>query len=333
MDTTNLLREGIAAVKAGQRQYARELFLELVELDPTNDLAWMWLSGLLDSREEQIKALENSLAISKGGPELEKGLHHLGHPEIGPELARFRSAVKLIEAGNRSRGRTILEQIIAENKDNERAWMAMSGLSEDDEEQVTALENVIRINPNNFKARERLTTVQHKLYQHYLQLGRVYQRRGELKQAIGAYQSAERFASTGSFRAAAQQRWQMIQSVGQDRRMKTSHSTVTLVRMAIGPPLIFVILVFIQSGLNTGQMLTFIFCLSGLAVTLGSLLAVASTYTPYHPLWIRIWGEKGLTDNRKRILLRNLGILIMLVPFIAWLLSAIGRLDLSSGIF
>jgi tetratricopeptide (TPR) repeat protein len=332
MDTKNLLREAIEAFKAGQRQYARELFLELVEVEPTNDLAWCWLSGLLDGRDEQIKALENALALASGGKDVEDRLHLLGEPDVGPELARFREALRAIEAGERNRGRAILEGILADNKDHERAWMALSDLAKDKEEQVAALEHVLRINPNNFKARERLTTTQHILYQDYLLLGREYQRKGELARAVEAYQSAERHASTGSFRSAAQQRWQMIQFQDQFRKEKSSSPNLTLIRLAAGPPIIYAMLILIHSGLAP-QQIEPAFWLGGILVIFGSLLRAASAHTPYHPIWTAIWGEKGLSNRQARSFLQNLGTLLLLVPFFYWLVVVISQLIESDGLF
>src|SRR5262245_8599662 len=56
-----LLREGIAAAKQGNRVTARELLEDAVALDPENELAWLWLSGLADSYEEAAAHLHRVL--------------------------------------------------------------------------------------------------------------------------------------------------------------------------------------------------------------------------------------------------------------------------------
>jgi tetratricopeptide (TPR) repeat protein len=323
MASATLLREAIAAVKAGQRQYARELFLELVEVDPTNELAWVWLSGLLESREEQIRALENSITISKGGPGLEGRLQRLDRVRTGPELEQFRAAIKALDGGDRKRGKSLLEQVVASNRDHERAWMTLADLSADDEEQVSALEQVVRINPNNFKARERLTKVQHLLYQSYLSLGRSMQQQGDLDRAINAYKAAEKYASTGSFREAARQRWQLVET--RSEPIVPSGLTAGTVFSAGGPPLLFFILVLVQSDLRLEQLSPFyIYCTGGLAVTAGSLLLTASKYTPRRPMW----GSTGLAASGTKAWVRAFGWLLLLLPFLLWLLGAAARMDL-----
>lgn len=318
MASTTLLREAIAAVKAGQRQYARELFLELVELEPINEIAWIWLSGLLERREDQIIALENSIIIGKGGANLESRLKYLGDAETSPEAARLRKALAHLEKGNRVQGTALLRKILGANPDNERAWMAMANVAEDGEQQVTALEHVLRINPNNFKAREKLTTAQHLLYKKYLGHGRSFQQQGELTQAVEAYKLAENYASSGSFKAAARQRWELVESKGSGYARK--NPTIMLIRLAAGPPLLFALLLLIQSGLKPWQLSPFLlYCLGGLMVTLGSLMAVGSIRVPHHPIWVRNWGPDGLTDPGTKSLIRWTGILLALIPFAVWL--------------
>lgn len=64
MPAADLLRRGIEAAHADRKIEAREIFLQVVEVDPRNELAWMWLSGLVDDLEDQIVACENVLTIN-----------------------------------------------------------------------------------------------------------------------------------------------------------------------------------------------------------------------------------------------------------------------------
>jgi hypothetical protein len=60
------LREAITAAKTGQRQKARDLLLALVEQEPRNEMAWLWLSEVVDDLEDKMIALENALTINPG---------------------------------------------------------------------------------------------------------------------------------------------------------------------------------------------------------------------------------------------------------------------------
>jgi hypothetical protein len=330
MVSSTLLREAIAAVKAGQRQYARELFLELVELDPVNETAWIWLSGLLETREDQIKALENSILISKGGPNLESRLQTVGGSEIAPETASLRAAISAAESGQPAKAKALLQQIVASNQDNERAWMALVDVTNDVEQQVVALEHVLRISPNNFKARERLTKAQHLLYKKYLGQGRTLQQRGELRRAVEAYKLAERYASTGSFRAAARQRWELVESRGYGATAE--NPTITLIRLAVGPPFVFALFLLIQHNVKPLTPFT-VYGFALLSVAVGSLLAVAAARVPHHPVWTRIMGPAGLSDPGVKSLFRGVGILLILVPFVLWLLDIAQLFGVISPLF
>ena len=70
----DLLHEGIAAAKAGQRERARELLIRVVEQDEDNALAWLWLSGVVDSLDDQEICLENVLALDPDNDAARKGL-------------------------------------------------------------------------------------------------------------------------------------------------------------------------------------------------------------------------------------------------------------------
>jgi len=64
VSSADLLRRGIEAAHANRKVEAREFFMQVVEVDPRNELAWMWLSGLVDNLEDQIIACENVLTIN-----------------------------------------------------------------------------------------------------------------------------------------------------------------------------------------------------------------------------------------------------------------------------
>ena len=82
-DTSQLLRQGIAYAKAGRRQEARDLLLQVVELDEQNESAWLWLSGVVDSDDDKTVALENVLALNPNNEWAKRGLRILGRPVPG----------------------------------------------------------------------------------------------------------------------------------------------------------------------------------------------------------------------------------------------------------
>jgi len=74
MNSSELLRQAVELARAGKKDAARDTFLRVVDEDPRNELAWMWLAGLVDSLEDKIIACENVLTIN---PSNEKARNYL----------------------------------------------------------------------------------------------------------------------------------------------------------------------------------------------------------------------------------------------------------------
>jgi len=82
-DTSDLLQQGIALARAGQREQARNILMQVVELDEQNESAWLWLSGVVDSDDDKAVALENVLALNPNNEWAKRGLKLLGRPVPG----------------------------------------------------------------------------------------------------------------------------------------------------------------------------------------------------------------------------------------------------------
>ena len=65
MTIDDLLKQGIAALKQGQRAEARSLLAQVVQRDRRNEVAWLWLSGAVETDEERRLCLEQVLEICK----------------------------------------------------------------------------------------------------------------------------------------------------------------------------------------------------------------------------------------------------------------------------
>ena len=68
------LREGIAAIKAGQDERARELLIRVVACDEGNAQAWLWLSSVAESLEDRKVCLENVIEIDPDSTAAHEGL-------------------------------------------------------------------------------------------------------------------------------------------------------------------------------------------------------------------------------------------------------------------
>lgn len=77
-ESSQLLKTAVQAAKAGDREKAHQLLLQIVEQDETNETAWLWLSGTVQTREDRQICLENVLAINPNSEIAKKGLQKLG---------------------------------------------------------------------------------------------------------------------------------------------------------------------------------------------------------------------------------------------------------------
>src|SRR5512140_3441220 len=75
--SAEVLQRAIQAARAGRKVEARDLLIELVEVEPQNEMAWIWLSGLVDSLEDRIIACENALTINPGNEKVRAYLTEL----------------------------------------------------------------------------------------------------------------------------------------------------------------------------------------------------------------------------------------------------------------
>ena len=77
MTTDGILKQGIAALNAGRKVEARNLLTQVVQQDDRNEMAWLWLSGAVDTDEDRRICLENVLAINPNNGVASRGLESL----------------------------------------------------------------------------------------------------------------------------------------------------------------------------------------------------------------------------------------------------------------
>ena len=72
-----LLRAGIAAARAGEKDRARRLLLQVIERDEEVEAAWLWLSDVVDDPAERQICLENALTLNPDNQAARAGLRWL----------------------------------------------------------------------------------------------------------------------------------------------------------------------------------------------------------------------------------------------------------------
>ena len=73
-EVNTLVQQAISAYKANDKATAKDLLLKAVDLDEHNEQAWMWMSAVVDSLDEQQICLENVIQINPHNERARKGL-------------------------------------------------------------------------------------------------------------------------------------------------------------------------------------------------------------------------------------------------------------------
>ncbi len=72
-----MVRDAIKAYRANHKSEARLLLEQATEADPENEQAWMWLSAVVDTVDDQRICLENVLYLNPNNQNAKKGLEIL----------------------------------------------------------------------------------------------------------------------------------------------------------------------------------------------------------------------------------------------------------------
>ena len=322
----------MTAVKAGRREYARDLLIELVDEEPEHALAWLWLSELVEQLEDKIIALENVLLLNPDQPRVQARLQtlrqHRFETQASPpdKLTQAQTAVKL---GLQQQAQSILRQLVREQPDHEQAWYLLSTIQTQPEEQIIALENVLKLNRHHHEAQQKLKQVR-ATFKDFLALGRAYEKHGDLAKAVAIYKKVARSAPVNADRIIAKNRLTVAQTALKKANMRITSPEVTVIRLTGGPPILFGLLLFIQSGLNPLQ-ISILSYLGWLLVLAGSFLYVATRYAPSHTLWYSLLGETGLEG--KGFWLQLSGFLLMLLPYFTFALAVFERFQNNLSVF
>ena len=51
------LHQAISAIKIGNKQAGQEFLRQLLETDPNNEVAWLWLAVAVDTHSEKVRCL------------------------------------------------------------------------------------------------------------------------------------------------------------------------------------------------------------------------------------------------------------------------------------
>jgi len=195
--SVEVFQRAIQAARAGRKVEARDMLMQLVETDPGNEMAWVWLSGLVDSLEDRIIACENALTINPTNQKVRGYLEELQRQQKSNVEKRNRAeAIDLLTRAKSHADQNeidiafrLAQQASEKNSDNEEVWVLISKLSSNLEQQIRALEKACQLNPLNQETATALAELQY-LKANPMSAAARLEQSGKMEEALQAYQDA-----------------------------------------------------------------------------------------------------------------------------------------------
>jgi LPXTG-site transpeptidase (sortase) family protein len=147
------LATAIATAQQGEKALAISMFTDILQSDPENEIAWLWMSQLVDTDELRISCLIRVLLINPRHPAAKAGLSHLTGKTTTSIKDLYSMAMDAFWRGQVDFARHLFEILIEINPGDEKAWLWMSRVTRSIQERTQCLQKVVKINPNNMHAR------------------------------------------------------------------------------------------------------------------------------------------------------------------------------------
>ena len=141
-----LLREGIKAAQAGNRSEARHLLLRVTELESANENAWLWLASISEYPEELLVFLKNVLEIN---PDNQRAIEWTKATKSLLAKTFVQRGIDAAREDQKGFANQCFNHAIAQDENNETAWIWMASVSDSDEEKIGFLEKALSIDPEN----------------------------------------------------------------------------------------------------------------------------------------------------------------------------------------
>lgn len=333
MDSVELLRQAIQAARSGRELTARDLFLDVVRLDPNNETAWMWLSGLLDPLDDRIAACERVLSINPGNRQVRIYLDKLFKEyeierqgiiaELDEEVIKIR---KLAEKGKHEEALSLLQKILREDDTHTQAWLLFSDLSVNIKDKVRAYEAIVQNDPSDKSAQEALKQYRYFL-RNPLELAASYEEDGELDKAMDLYNVLAIEAGTTSGFERIHRNIVRLEDA-KIENLRHIKPSFTILRLSVGLPLLYILEIFIQDGLNPIKHPTPDLWVGIPLVVLGSFLLTVAGIRVRHSIWRRWFGQEGERGSTTmRALVAAAGWMLVLTPHLLLMWDSFLRLQ------
>jgi tetratricopeptide (TPR) repeat protein len=333
MREDNLLQQAITAARAGYELTARDMFLRVVEVEPKNELAWMWLTGLLDNLDDRIHACEQIMGINPRNANAKQYLAQLliekqkildaENIRVEERVREIRNAVKSGRKDSMLADLRVL--VLNQQLKNPEAWRLLADLSPELDERTRALEKFVELAPHDLNAQEELKQARH-FKEHPIHQAELYEEQGEIEKALLAYRMV-------ALKAESKEQWERIYwKVTQLENQNQEHiahvsPALSIARLTAGPPLVYFMFLLVHVGVNPFAHSDPFFWLGLLWVTLGGFLIALASVHSHNRLWALLFGDVGASGTpMARLATVAAGWVLVLLPHVMLFVSAWYRL-------
>ena len=176
----HIFQTGVKAAQNGNRAEARQMLLQVVEAEPKNENAWLWLASISEYPEELLGFLNNILNINPNNAralEWSRGTKSL--------LAKnfVQRGVDASGEAQMDLARQCFLQAVAHDERNEMAWFRLASISDSADEKISHLQKVLDLNPENETAKASLQTAKSNITESLLRKANVAAISGEREKA------------------------------------------------------------------------------------------------------------------------------------------------------
>jgi len=332
MSSAEVLQRAIQAARAGQKVEARDLLLQVVEVDPRNEMAWMWLSGLVDTLEDRMIACENVLTINPANEKVRgylTGLQRqhrslLARKDSNEAASLFNQARAHAERNDVNTALRLAGQALEKRDNYEEAWLLIGRISPVIDQQIAALEKAYKLNPSNAETALALEQARY-LKANPMSAAARLEQQGKFEEALRVYN--ELAAKTKDSREFDHIYKQIIRIEGlQKENIRYIAPTSSIARLTFAWPLLYLSLALMQMGLNPFAHPVFYLWLGLPLVVLGSFLLSLAEVRSNHIVWQKLFSEQGDGSDFARLVTAATGWFLVIIPHVLLLLDSLNRL-------
>ena len=332
MSSIEGLQKAIQAARAGRKVEARDLLIQIVEINPQNETAWVWLTGLVDSLEDRIIACENVLTINPANQKVRVFLEELQSQQQSlledknreDAITLFNQAKVYVERNDKATALQLAKQALEKYDSYENPWLLIGRISSDTDQRMEAFQKAHQINPSNKETVLALSpTVD--LKANPISAAARLEQLGQFEEALKAYHELASKAKNSSEFDHIYKQIVRIEGLKKENIRYVAPSS-SIARLTFTWPLLYLSLALVQVGLNPFAHPVFYLWLGLTLVVLGSFLLSLTEVRSSHIVWEKLFNEQGDGSQFARLVTASLGWFFIIIPHILLFFDSLNRL-------